>query len=94
MTEPDGISSEVMEAYTRLKHDLQIGIDQLERGESVTDFDIEEFLSDMKAERSARQRALAALNGIAGPGGVAGIDDPLKWQRDQRTDRPLPGRES
>ena len=40
-----------------------------------------------------RQLALAALNRIASRGGIAGIEDPVAWQREQRADRPLPGRE-
>jgi hypothetical protein len=32
------------------------------------------------------------LNQLAGRGGISGIDDPSKWQREQRTERPLPGR--
>ncbi|HBJ86800.1 MAG TPA: hypothetical protein DDZ88_23675 [Verrucomicrobiales bacterium] len=38
-------------------------------------------------------RAVAALNRIAARGGIAGIGDAEAWQREQRTDRPLPGRD-
>jgi hypothetical protein len=41
-----------------------------------------------------RQRALEALSRIAARGGLAGIADPSTWQREQRADRTLPGRES
>ena len=44
-------------------------------------------------EEHKRQLALAALNRIASRGGIAGIEDPVGWQREQRSDRPLPGRE-
>ena len=45
-------------------------------------------------DEQRRARGLAALNRIAARGGIAGIDDPVAWQREQRADRPLPGRES
>lgn len=45
-------------------------------------------------DASQRAEALAALDRIASRGGIAGIDDPAAWQREQRVDRPLPGRES
>lgn len=44
-------------------------------------------------DEQRRQRGLAALNRIAARGGIAGIEDPAAWQREQRADRPLPGRE-
>jgi hypothetical protein len=34
----------------------------------------------------------AALEAIARRGGLAAITDPLKWEREQREDRDLPGR--
>jgi len=40
-----------------------------------------------------RERALAALERIAARGGIRSIPDPVAWQREQRKDRPLPGRE-
>jgi ABC-type uncharacterized transport system YnjBCD ATPase subunit len=40
-----------------------------------------------------RQRAYAALEQLAGLGGISGIADPKAWQRGQRLERPLPGRE-
>lgn len=33
------------------------------------------------------------LQRFADAGGVKSIEDPLAWQREQRRDRPLPGRE-
>ena len=36
----------------------------------------------------------AILERIAARGGVASIPDPLAWEREQRQDRHLPGRES
>ena len=41
-----------------------------------------------------RRRALAALQRIAARGGIGGTTDASAWQREQRTDRPLQGRES
>jgi hypothetical protein len=38
------------------------------------------------------QRMAAALAKLAGSA-LAQIDDPVAWQREQRTDRPLPGRD-
>ena len=40
-----------------------------------------------------RERALAALERLAARGGIRSIPDPVAWQREQRKDRPLPGRE-
>ena len=38
--------------------------------------------------------AVEALRRIAARDPFAGIGDPVEWQREIRTDRPLPGRES
>jgi len=46
------------------------------------------------AASDKRQRALAALQRIAARGGIAGITNAAAWQREQRADRTLPGRES
>lgn len=35
----------------------------------------------------------ALLQELATAGGVQSIEDPVVWQREQRRDRPLPGRE-
>ena len=40
-----------------------------------------------------RELALAALRRLAARGGIRSIPDPVAWQREQRKDRPLPGRE-
>jgi hypothetical protein len=40
-----------------------------------------------------RACALAALERLAARGGIRSIPDPVAWQREQRKDRPLPGRE-
>lgn len=42
----------------RLRQDIQVGIDQLERGEFVTDFDVEQFLAERRKKHS--QTAAAA----------------------------------
>lgn len=39
-----------------------------------------------------QRKAVAILQDIASSGGL-NIDDPVAWQREQRQDRPLPGRE-
>ncbi len=39
------------------------------------------------------QKLMAILQRIADRGGIASIKDPVKWQREIRKDRPLPGRE-
>lgn len=51
-------------------------------------------LANVGEAEARRQQALAALDRIAARGGIAGIDDPLAWQREQRADRNLPGREA
>ena len=38
--------------------------------------------------------ALAALNRIANRGGIAGTEDAVTWQQEQRADRTLPGRDA
>jgi hypothetical protein len=48
---------------------------------------------DDTEDRRRREQALAALDRIAGRGGITAIPDPVAWQRQQRNDRPLPGRE-
>ena len=50
-------------------------------------------VGENNGQEQQRQNALAALNRIAARGGISGIDDPAAWQRDQRADRFLPGRE-
>jgi hypothetical protein len=47
---------------------------------------------DETVDRLRREQALAALDRIAARGGIAGIPEPVAWQREQRGDRPLPGR--
>jgi hypothetical protein len=37
--------------------------------------------------------ALAAIEALSAQGGISSISDPVAWQKEQRTDRPLPGRE-
>ncbi len=35
----------------RLRRDIQVGIDQLDRGECVSDFDVETFLAERRSQR-------------------------------------------
>lgn len=65
---------------------LIIGLLDLVEPESVRGGDATE-------QQRSREQALAALDRIAARGGIAGIPDPMAWQREQRSDRPLPGRE-
>ncbi len=60
-------------------------------GESVDVFITlyEKPISQSKADAC---RAVAALQAIADRGGIKSIPDPVKWQREIRKDRPLPGR--
>lgn len=46
------------------------------------------------ASRSGRGPRMAeALERLAKSGGVRGIDDPLRWERELRREPPLPGRD-
>jgi len=51
-------------------------------------------LSDRPISQSKvnARKAVAALQAIADRGGIKSIKDPVKWQREIRKDRPLPGR--
>lgn len=49
--------------------------------------------ADDPVDTEKRAQALAALDRIAARGGLAGIVDPATWQREQRVERSLPGRE-
>ncbi len=44
------------------------------------------------AHKPDSKRAVEALRKIAALGGIKSIPDPVKWQREIRKDRPLPGR--
>jgi antitoxin ParD1/3/4 len=43
----------------RLRKDIQVGIDQIERGEVVADFDVDGFLNEMKSRRRHSQSVAA-----------------------------------
>ena len=45
-----------------------------------------------KRQQLNSKKAVAALERIASRGGVKSIPDPVKWQREIRKDRRLPGR--
>ena len=60
--------------------------------EELLDFSESEITGSESSEESRRQEGLAALNRIAARGGIAGISDPMAWQREIRADRELPGR--
>jgi hypothetical protein len=54
------------------------------------------ILGDAWAESVERERGLKmaeALEALAEVNALAGITDPVAWQREIREDRPLPGRE-
>ena len=44
-----------------------------------------------KEDRGRRMRE--ALEKLAEIDAFAGVDDPVQWQREQRSDRPMPGRD-
>jgi hypothetical protein len=49
---------------------------------------------DEQIDAAERRRRMAdALESIAAQGGIASIPDPVAWQREVRTDKPLAGRE-
>jgi hypothetical protein len=50
------------------------------------------LLAQPSASAENRKRMVAALEELATRGGLASIPDPLAWEREQRTDRELPGR--
>ena len=60
----------------------------------LLDFVEPETATSQDEAKQLRAKGLAALNRIAARGGISGIDDPATWQREQRADRPLPGRDS
>ena len=63
---------------------------------SLLDMEEPEAIANAGTDDDANKRsqALAALNRIAARGGIAGIEDAVAWQREQRADRVLPGRDS
>jgi hypothetical protein len=48
---------------------------------------------DTLTDEERRRLAVEALERIARRGGIASIPDPVEWQREVRSDKPLPGRE-
>lgn len=44
-------------------------------------------------KRTDGPAAAAALQALADAGGALSFGDPLEWQREERKDRPLPGRD-
>lgn len=46
-----------------------------------------------EAAADRRARRAAELEAYVASGGLRSIPDPVAWQREQRTDRPLPGRD-
>lgn len=50
------------------------------------------LLAPPSAPADRGKRMAAALEELAARGGIAGIGDPLAWQREQRSERDLPGR--
>lgn len=53
----------------------------------------EVMAADQKLEEPNGRKLVAILQKIADRGGIPSIKDPVKWQREIRKDRPLPGRE-
>lgn len=48
---------------------------------------------DAISPEERKRRAVAALQEIAARGGIRSIPDPVEWQREMRTERPIAGRE-
>ncbi len=61
--------------------------------EQIVSLVIQRFKLPTQTTATAHDQGMAALKRIAARGGIAGITDPAAWQREQRADRPLPGRE-
>ncbi len=51
------LTDEEQTKLAALRSDIQIGIDQLDRGECVRDFDIDAFLAERHQEFAARKGA-------------------------------------
>lgn len=86
----------MLETYEAILHDNQLEWEsespvQIPAGQRVRVQVklLEEIDSPSELER--RRRMIEALESIASRGNLAGID-PVEWQREQRVDRPLPGR--
>ena len=62
---------------------------ELRGEEEVT---VEVTIISSKRRRSNGKKMAAALAAIAARGGIPSIPDPVKWQREVRKDRKLPGR--
>jgi hypothetical protein len=50
-------------------------------------------VAETRRKRGNGKKMAEALAAIAALGGVKSIKDPVKWQREIRKDRPLPGRD-
>jgi hypothetical protein len=46
-----------------------------------------------ESDEARRIRRAAAMERLVARGGIASIPDPSAWEREQRVERPLPGRE-
>lgn len=64
---------------------------ELDSREQIT-VEVEVVNGPVKPHRPSSKRAISALRRIAERGGIDSIPDPVKWQRQIRKDRPLPGR--
>lgn len=51
------------------------------------------LLAATPSARGSGAAVAAAMEAFAAAGGPSGFDDPVEWQREQRIDRELPGRE-
>ena len=51
------------------------------------------ILAATPSARGSGAAVAAAMEAFAAAGGPSGFDDPVEWQREQRIDRELPGRE-
>lgn len=71
---------------------IPVPVEFMDRQVEVTIVPIEENGNwrDVASNGTALARLLQQM---AEAGGIASIEDPVAWQRGQRSDRPLPGRE-
>ncbi len=55
---------------------------------------LDEPVGEVDANEGQGVRMAAALERLAEIHALAGVDDPVVWERETRQDRPLPGRDS
>ena len=74
------------------KESLKSAIDQMDERDLPMLYRMIGELQELNQPKSGKRMA-AILQRMADRNALADIDDPVKWQREIREDRPLPGRE-